>query len=85
MLEELKIQLPESWILPCEHGRWLHCRSLNRAVLFNHDNKPIRMCGRDGEKFFSMDIEVVSNNPLTNLVRLITLPSPYKLNQDDTP
>lgn len=42
------------------------------------------MCGQDGDKFFSMDIEVVSNNPLTNLVSLITLQSSYKLNQDDT-
>lgn len=79
MLEELKNKLPMSWIIPCEHGRWLHCDSLNRAVLFNHENKPIRMCGKDSDIFFTMDIEVVSNNPIDNLLSLITSPSSYEL------
>jgi len=79
MLEELKSQLPVSWTIPCSHGRWLYCDSLNRAVLFNHENKPIRMSGKDNNIFFTMDIEVVSNNPVDNLLSLITNPSSYEL------
>lgn len=79
MLEELKTKLPASWIIPCKHGRWLHCDALNRAVLFNHDNTPIRMSGKDNDIFFTMDIEVVSNNPVDNLLSLITNPLSYEL------
>jgi hypothetical protein len=78
MLEDLKNKLPKSWVIPCEHGRWLHCDSLNRAILFNHDNIPIRMCGKKEDRFFSMDIEIVSKESATNLFNLITNPSSYK-------
>lgn len=71
MIEQIKKHFLSCCILPCAQGTWLIINN-DTHVLFNYEQKPIRICKKRDQQFIISDIEIVSDDPVANLIALIT-------------
>jgi len=72
LFDEVRKLLLKCYVIPCKQGRWLHCDSWNKALLFDNDGKVVRMCGKDNaSKFFTGEIEATTDFPDELVARTI--------------